>query len=121
MSRYRFLIYLHELDELVGVAPNTVYHLEFTLFGSKFRTKLDLRPGMSSTLIKKLRLCYFFFPTASETENLQEYTQKEKEFKINLIAENRSTGEKKTAGCLTLDLKEFIAPGRKNFYKFFDT
>ena len=27
MYRYRFLLYLHELDELVGVAPNTNYHL----------------------------------------------------------------------------------------------
>jgi hypothetical protein len=70
MSRYRFLIYLHELDELVGVAPHTNYHLEFALFGSKFKSKLDLRPGVSSTLIKKLRLCYFFFPTPMEHENL---------------------------------------------------
>jgi hypothetical protein len=64
MVRYRFLIYLHELDELTGICPHTNYYLDFGLFGAKFKIKLDLRPNMSSSLIKKLRVCYFFFPAA---------------------------------------------------------
>lgn len=65
MVRYRFLIYLHELDELTNIQPHTNYYLDFMLFGTRFKVKLDLRPGMTSSLIKKLRLCYFFFPTTS--------------------------------------------------------
>lgn len=92
MVRYRFLIYLHELDEMTNIQPHTNYYLDFALFGSKFKIKLDLRPGMTSSLIKKLRLCYFFFPTANELQNLQEYIQKQEVLKIHLLAERRDTG-----------------------------
>lgn len=71
MARYRFLIYLHELDELTTIHPHTNYYLDFTLFGTRFKLKLDLKPSLSSLLIKKLRLCYFFFPLAQEHQNLQ--------------------------------------------------
>lgn len=37
------------------------------------------------------------------------------------MAENRESGEKRIAGKLGLDLKEFLVQGRKNFYKFLDT
>jgi len=40
---------------------------------------------------------------------------------MTLIAENRQTGEKRVAGSLNLDLREFLVQGRKNFYKFLDT
>jgi hypothetical protein len=71
MARYRFLIYLHELDELTTIHPHTNYYLDFSLFGTRFKLKLDLKPSLSSLLIKKLRLCYFFFPLAQEHQNLQ--------------------------------------------------
>lgn len=76
---------------------------------------------MSSTLIKKLRICYFFLPSKLENENLYHYIQKHEFLKINLVAENRDSGEKRVAGKLGLDLKEFLVQGRKNFYKFLDT
>lgn len=40
--------------------------------------------------------------------------------KIHLLAERRDNGEKRIAGKLGLDLKEFLVQGRKNFYKFVD-
>lgn len=60
MVRYRFLIYLHELDELTGVKPNHNYYFEFAVFGSKFKLKLDLSPKSKTASIKKLRAAYFF-------------------------------------------------------------
>ena len=80
-----------------------------------------MRPDTKALLIKKLRVCYFFFPTDTQLFNLQEYVQKQEVLNINLIAENRTFNQRKQVGCLSLGLKEFLVPGRKNFYKFFDT
>jgi len=60
MVRYRFLIYLHELDELIGVKNNHNYFFEFSIFGNKFKLKIDVHPKDKVTPIKKLRVCYFF-------------------------------------------------------------
>jgi hypothetical protein len=68
-----------------------------------------------------LRLCYFFIPAGCENSNIQEYILQHQFLKINLIAESRQTNERRNAGCLNLDLKEFLVNGRKSFYKFLDT
>lgn len=105
MVRYRFLIYLHELDELTGIKPNNNYFLDFGIFGSRFRLKLDVRPGVKVTTIKKLRICYFFVPAGCESGNIQEYILQHEVLKMTLMAENRQTGEKRVAGSLNLDLR----------------
>ncbi len=51
---------------------------------------------------------------------MHEYIQKHEVLKINLVAEKRESGEKRIAGKLALDLKEFLVQGRKSFYKFLD-
>ena len=70
MVRYRFIIYLHELDEMTTIKPSTNYYIEFSLFGSRFKIKLDLRPGMKVTPIRKLKFSYFFMPIGKDVENL---------------------------------------------------
>ena len=86
MVRYRFILYLHELDELRGVKPHTNYFLDFAIFGTRFKFKLEVRPGLKSTPVKKLRLCYFFIPAGCENANIQEYILQHQFLRINLIA-----------------------------------
>jgi hypothetical protein len=71
--------------------------------------------------IKKLRLCYFFVQTNNEQKSLLEYMSIHEAFKIHLVMENRSSGEKRTIGNLSLDMREFLGSGmKKSFYKFLD-
>ena len=120
MVRYRFLIYLHELDQLTGVKPHHNYHLEFSAFHAKFRVKLDLNPKSSTATIKKLRLSYFFLQAGKENSSLSEYLAQLDTFQMTLIQESRVSGEKKTIGALMLDAREFLSGSKKSFYKFLD-
>jgi hypothetical protein len=85
MVRYRFLIYLHELDELTGVKSNHNYFFEFSIFGSKFKLKVDVNAKDKVATIKKLRVCYFFVQANNESKSLMEYMNKNETFKINLV------------------------------------
>ena len=121
MARYRFVIYLHELDELTGVKPNHNYFFEFAIFGNKFKLKLDIHPKNKVAPIKKLRVCYFFVQTSSEPKSLLEYMNSHETFKIHLVTENRFNGERRNIGCLNLEMREFLGSGvKKSFYKFLD-
>lgn len=121
MARYRFVLYLHELDELTGVKPNHNYYFEFAVFGNRFKLKLDLHPKTKVAPIKKLRLSYFFVQTNNEQRSLLEYMNTHEAFRIHLLAENRLNGEKRTIGGLSLDMREFLGSGmKKSFYKFLE-
>jgi hypothetical protein len=71
--------------------------------------------------IKKIRLSYFFVQTNNEQKSLLEYMNIHESFKIHLVMENRASGEKRTIGNLSLDMREFLGSGmKKSFYKFLD-
>lgn len=42
MIRFRLIIYLNEIDEVVDVDPSYNYFLEFTLFNKKTKYKLNM-------------------------------------------------------------------------------
>lgn len=92
MARYRFLLYLHELDELTGVKPNHNYYFEFAVFANKFKLKLDLHPKAKVCPIKKLRVSYFFVQTSTESRSLLDYMNTHEAMKIELVSENRANG-----------------------------
>ena len=61
MVRFRFIIYLNEIDEVVNVDSGYNYYLEFSIFGKKARYKLDTSLVHHKIIpLRKLKVIYFF-------------------------------------------------------------
>ena len=85
MIRFRFIIYLNEIDEVIFKDPSLNYFMEFSIFGKKARYKLDTSlAGDKIIPLKKLKVIYFF---ANSVEEVEEYAKIGPNFRINIIAE----------------------------------
>lgn len=61
MIRFRLIIYLNEIDEVVDVDPSYNYFLEFTLFNKKTKYKLNMGFAHEKIIpLNKLKVFYFF-------------------------------------------------------------
>lgn len=88
MIRFRLIIYLNEIDQVVGVDPQFNYYLEFSLFNKKTKYKLNVNGGDEKVIpLNKLKVFYFF---AHSIENLeQEYIQSNPSFKMHIVTEQK--------------------------------
>ena len=87
MMRFRFIIYLNEIDEVVSVDPSLNYFMEFSIFSKKARYKLDTSMVEDKIIpLKKLKVIYFF---ANSVEEVEEYAKIGANFRINIISETK--------------------------------
>ena len=86
MIRFRFIVYLNEIDEVVSVNSSLNYFMEFSIFGKKTRYKLDTSRGHKNIPLKKLKVIYFF---ANSLEKAEEYAKTAGNFRINILTETK--------------------------------
>ena len=61
MIRFRFIIYLNQIDEVVSVDPSLNYYMEYSIFGKKARYRLDLSLVDQKLIpLRKLKVIYLF-------------------------------------------------------------
>jgi len=70
MTRFRLIIFLNEIDQVVDVDHECNYYLEFTLFNKKSKYKLNMSLAHDKIIpLNKLKVFYFF---AHSIENLEQ-------------------------------------------------
>lgn len=84
MIRFRLIIFLNEIDQVVDVNEECNYFLEFTLFNKKSKYKLDTSLAHEKVIpLNKLKVFHFF---SHSIENLeQEYIQSNPSFKMHIV------------------------------------
>ncbi len=104
MIRFRLIIFLNEIDEVVDVNPNCHYYLEFTLFKKKSRYRLNMSMVNQKIIpLNKLKVFYFF---AHSVENLeQEYIDSNPSFRMHIVTEHKETLDRKVVGQMELPFK----------------
>ena len=87
MIRFRFIIYLNEIDEIPTADCGVNYFMEFSIFGKKARYKLDTSMVDDKIIpLKKLKVIYFF---ANSVEEVEDYAKSAANFRINIVTETK--------------------------------
>lgn len=88
MIRFRLIIFLNEIDEVVNINDNYNYYLEFTLLNRKSKYKLNLGSIDQKVItLNKLKIYYFF---ANSIESLeQDYILSNAAFNLYIVTEHK--------------------------------
>ena len=118
MIRYRFIINLVSIDEVVQVDPNLVYYLEFSFINIKVRYKLDVQLMDSVIILNKLRVIYAF---CHDRKALNEFISLQESLCIHMVSENKKK-ERVVWGKVELPLAEFLSDKiiKREYYKMFN-
>ena len=105
MMRFRCILFWNEIDFIPDVLQSYHYFIQFSIFGSKVRYKLDMSMlDMKIITLRKLKVIYFF---VNSQESLENYANSGALLKLHLIIESKCNNDKKTIGYLNLPIKDY--------------